>query len=47
MRTEQPVLRAQLRERAGEVIEQRLRVVLEVADQAFESHPNRSTRRVF
>jgi integrase len=28
-------------------IEQRLRVVLEVAEQALDAHPNRSTRRVF
>jgi len=29
------------------VIEQRLTVVLEVAEQALEGHPNRSTQRVF
>jgi hypothetical protein len=28
-------------------IEQRLTVVLEVAEQALEGHPNRSTQRVF
>jgi hypothetical protein len=28
-------------------IEQRLTVVLEVAEQALEAHPSRSTRRVF
>ena len=28
-------------------IEQRLRVVLEVAEQALERYPNRSTHRVF
>jgi hypothetical protein len=33
--------------RIATAIEQRLRVVLEVAEQALESHPNRSTQRVF
>jgi integrase len=33
--------------RIATAIEQRLTVVLEVAEQALESHPNRSTRRVF
>jgi hypothetical protein len=28
-------------------IEQRLRLVLELVEQALEAHPNRSTRRVF
>jgi len=29
------------------VIEQRLTVVLEVAEQALDGHPHRSTQRVF
>jgi hypothetical protein len=33
--------------RIATAIEQRLTVVLEVAEQALEAHPNRSTRRVF
>ena len=33
--------------RISTAIEQRLKVVLEVAEQALESHPSRSTRRVF
>ena len=32
--------------RISTAIEQRLKVVLEVAEQALEAHPNRSTRRV-
>ena len=33
--------------RIATAIEQRLKVVLEVAEQALQAHPNRSTRRVF
>ena len=33
--------------RIATAIEQRLTVVLEVAEQALQAHPNRSTRRVF
>jgi hypothetical protein len=33
--------------RIATAVEQRLRVVLEVAEQTLESHPNRSTQRVF
>jgi hypothetical protein len=33
--------------RIATAIEQRLRVVLEVAEQALEAHPNRSTQQVF
>jgi ribonuclease BN (tRNA processing enzyme) len=33
--------------RIATAIEQRLRLVLEVAEQALEDRPNRSTRRVF
>jgi hypothetical protein len=33
--------------RIATAIEQRLMLVLEVAEQALESHPNRSTPRVF
>jgi nitrogen regulatory protein PII len=33
--------------RVAAAVEQRLRVVLEVAEQAFEGQPNRSTQRVF
>jgi predicted ArsR family transcriptional regulator len=33
--------------RIATAIQQRLTIVLEVAEQAFEAHPNRSTRRVF
>ena len=33
--------------RIATAIEQRLKVVLEVAEQALEAHPNRSTQRVF
>jgi integrase len=33
--------------RIAVAIEQRLRLVLEVAEQALEGHPNRSTQRVF
>ena len=33
--------------RIAAAIEQRLTVVLEVAEQALEAHPNRSTRRMF
>jgi integrase len=33
--------------RIATAIEQRLRLMLEVAEQALEDHPNRSTQRVF
>jgi hypothetical protein len=33
--------------RIAAAVEQRLRVVLEVAEQVLEAHPNQSTRRVF
>jgi hypothetical protein len=33
--------------RIAAAIEQRLTVVLEVAEQVLEAHPNRSTHRVF
>jgi hypothetical protein len=33
--------------RIATAIQQRLMVVLEVAEAALETHPNRSTRRVF
>jgi hypothetical protein len=33
--------------RIATAIEQRLMVVLEVAEQALEAHPKRSTQRVF
>ena len=33
--------------RIATAIEQRLKVALEVAEQALEAHPGRSTRRVF
>jgi hypothetical protein len=33
--------------RIATAIEQRLRLVLEIAEQALETHSNRSTRRVF
>jgi hypothetical protein len=33
--------------RIATAIEQRLRLVLEVAEEALEVHPRRSTRRVF
>jgi hypothetical protein len=33
--------------RIARAIEQRLRLVLEVAEQALAAHPNRSTHRVF
>jgi integrase len=33
--------------RIATAIQQRLTVVLEIAEQALEGHPNRSTRRVF
>jgi hypothetical protein len=34
-------------DRIATAIEQRLRLVLEVAEQALEAHPHRSTQRVF
>jgi hypothetical protein len=42
-----PLASPEMATRIATAIEQRLTVVLKVAEQALETHPNRSTQRVF